>query len=236
MNERPRTGHGHEQFADDLAAYALDALAEPDATRLERHLEDCAACQAELRWLRGAVDVLPESVEQLEPPSRLRRRILKEVRSDGQEPAAPRATAQREPSWRGLIRRPATALAAVLLVLAGIVAGYLVRGGGEPQSTIALRPTAAAPGAQATLERVDESASIDVRRMPALPRGKVYEVWVQHGTQLKPSSIFVLRRDGSGEAAIAESLNDADHVLVTREPHGGSRQPTSPVLLRARLD
>ena len=64
-------------------------------------------------------------------------------------------------------------------------------------------------------------------RLPALPRDDVYEVWVERDGALEPSSLFVPRRDGSAEAAVPGSLDGADAVLVTREPRGGSREPTS---------
>jgi anti-sigma-K factor RskA len=72
--------------------------------------------------------------------------------------------------------------------------------------------------------------------LPALPADDVYEVWVERDGAFQPSSLFVPRRDRTAEAAVPEELDDADAVLVTREPRGGSRQPTSPPLLRADLD
>ena len=72
-------------------------------------------------------------------------------------------------------------------------------------------------------------------RLPATSGDDVYEVWVQRDGAMEPSSLFVPRRDGTAEAAVPESLDNADAVLVTREPRGGSRAPTSPPLLRADL-
>ena len=43
----------HEQFADDLALYALDELTGLDREELEDHLQACAACRRELHALRG---------------------------------------------------------------------------------------------------------------------------------------------------------------------------------------
>ena len=58
---------------------------------------------------------------------------------------------------------------------------------------------------------------------------------MKHDRTLEPSSLFVSRRDGTAEAAVPGPLDDADAVLVTREPRGGSRHPTSPPLLSADL-
>jgi hypothetical protein len=132
--------------------------------------------------------------------------------------------------------RPATAVAAVALLLLGAAAGYLLNEPGDSSSVIAARPTSAAPSSlSGTLERGDGSAILTMSRLPALPRDDVYEVWVERDGTLEPSSLFVPRRDGSAEAAVPASLDDADAVLVTREPRGGSQAPTSRPLLRADL-
>ena len=53
----------HERWSDDVAAYLLGALEPGEAAELERHLAGCERCRAELRWLRPAVELLPETVE-----------------------------------------------------------------------------------------------------------------------------------------------------------------------------
>ena len=58
---------------------------------------------------------------------------------------------------------------------------------------------------------------------------------MQRDGTLQPSSLFVPRRDRTADAAVPGPLDDADAVLVTREPRGGSRQPTSAPLLQADL-
>jgi hypothetical protein len=60
-------------------------------------------------------------------------------------------------------------------------------------------------------------------------------VWVQRGGTMEPSSLFSVRRNHSGEAAVPGPLDGADAVLVTKEPHGGSTQPTSRPLLSVSL-
>lgn len=231
---------GHERYRDDLAVYALGALPEDEAADLERHLEGCEACRRRLLWLRPAVDLLPRSVQQLEPPPRLRKRLLATVRAEARH--AQQAEAEgTEPSrwrdWGALLSRPATAVAAGAVLVAGIAGGYLLHQPGDSSSLVAARPTSAAPrGSAGTLEREDGSAILRVARLPALPKDEVYETWVQRDGKMQPSSLFVLRRDRTADAAVPGPLDDADAVLVTREPRGGSRRPTSPPLLRAPLD
>jgi hypothetical protein len=61
-------------------------------------------------------------------------------------------------------------------------------------------------------------------------------VWVERDGKPQPSSLFVPRRDHSADAAVPGQLNGADAVLVTKEPRGGSKHPTSAPLLSVKLD
>ena len=66
-----QTDHGRcSERHDDLAAYALGALTDREAVEIENHLAGCEACSERLRWLQPAVDLVPASVHQLEPPPR----------------------------------------------------------------------------------------------------------------------------------------------------------------------
>ncbi len=49
------TESDHERWSEDVAAYMLGALEPAEAAGLERHLEGCERCQAEIRWLTPAV-------------------------------------------------------------------------------------------------------------------------------------------------------------------------------------
>jgi anti-sigma-K factor RskA len=225
----------HERYRDDLAAYALGALSESEAEELSRHLEACGECRRQLRWLQAAVDVLPRSVPQLRPPRRLRRRLMKTVRAESR--AARRGGAEdRRRDWPGLLRRPATAAAAAAILLAaGVGAGYLLHQPGAESSVIAAKATPGAPAASGDLERSDGSGILRVQGMPELARNQVYEVWVRRDGSVQPSSLFSVRGNRSGEAAVPGPLENADAVLVTKEPQGGSMQPTSPPLLTVSL-
>ena len=239
MSHDPGRPEGHEAYREDLAAYALGALDDREAAELEAHLAECEACRIELRWLEPAVDLLPRSVEQLEPPADLRKRLMATVRAEARDasPTGTEAGVRRRRAWGTMIWRPATAVAATGLLVAGGVAGNLVHHPSDSSSVVAARGVSSAPGSPAgTLERSDGSAILTMSNLPALPADDVYEVWVERDGALEPSSLFVPRRDRTAEAAVPDGLDNADAVLVTREPRGGSRQPTSPPLLRADLD
>jgi len=66
--------------------------------------------------------------------------------------------------------------------------------------------------------------------MPAPPRGKVYELWLQDPDQgMLPAGLMP---DGATQVLLAGDATDAVGAGITVEPPGGSRVPTSdPVLL-----
>jgi len=72
----------HEQFADDLALYALGSLPPAEATALERHLESCAACRRGLEELRGDASLLALSAAGPAPPARSRERLLAAIKKE----------------------------------------------------------------------------------------------------------------------------------------------------------
>jgi hypothetical protein len=71
--------------------------------------------------------------------------------------------------------------------------------------------------------------------LPELAVGEVYQAWVGTGEAVEPSTVFVLDRAGEATVAIPGGLNDADEVIVTQEPAGGSLAPSGAELLRAAL-
>ena len=231
-----------EARRDDLAAYALGALAGDELTHLEAHLDGCEHCRARLRWLIPAVDVLPATVEQRSPPPRLRENLMATVRAEAASAEAPqRAERPRESWWsglRGFMLRPATGMAALILLVAGVGAGWALRGSDtvEPSTTVVeAEPLTDSAPVSATLERTGDSATLHVHELPPIADDEVYEVWVERDGMMEPSSTFVPSSDGTAVAAVAGPLEGADAVLVTREPRGGSPQPTTDPLLSAPL-
>ena len=76
--------------------------------------------------------------------------------------------------------------------------------------------------------------------VPTCNEARNVEVLLPAIAAIRPavSEIIVADRgsvDGTAEAAVPGPLDDADAVLVTREPRGGSQHPTSLPLLRADL-
>lgn len=230
----------HAAYRDELAAYALGALEPAEMDAVREHLGECEACRDYLFWLHPATDLLPASVHQHGPKRRLKRSLMGAVREDIR--AAKRAERERERAGRGLwgsIWRPVTAAAACLVLVAGAVGGYALRGDEEPVETVQIEAQPVEPGVgarmAATLERHGDRATLHIETLPALPNNRNYQAWIQRDGALEPSTTFVVNRDGSGEVAIDGSLEGAEGVYITREPNGGSDNPTSPVILKAPL-
>jgi hypothetical protein len=221
VSERP-----HREWEEDLAAHMLGALGDEESERFELHLATCERCRTDLRWLQPALDTIPASVEQVQPPRRLRRRLLD---------AARREHDGRRGALAGL--RPAFALGACAVAITAGVAGYALNGsGGSESTTIAAETTPGARAASAVVVRDGDSATLVASNLRTLRDGRVYEMWLQRGGRIVPAGVFVPDRHGNGAAAIPHGVDGAAQLMVTIEAAGGTASPTSPAILSASLD
>ena len=132
-------------------------------------------------------------------------------------------------------------LAAFLLLAAGVL-GYALRDGTDsgPQVYAAVGQGQGSL-AKGTLRRRRRLG--DARRSAACreaERDEVYQAWVEErpeaGGEVHPSSVFVVSDEGVGDVAIPSGLEDAQRVLVTREPRGGSETPHESSLITAEIE
>jgi anti-sigma-K factor RskA len=223
----------HRRWRADLAAYALGALEPDEDAAMARHLEECERCRDELRWLQPALDLIGETVPQMEPPPGVKARLMADVRSDAAEAEVPEAETRPAASrkrgragLRGFLWRPAAALGAMALV-AALIAGYAIRGGGAESATTTMQTVAQGGAIHATLERSGDSGTLQLTGLRQARKGHVYQAWVERGNRFLPSSLFEAGADGRASTAIPHQLHGARGVLITVEPRGGSRQPTS---------
>ncbi|HEV7178245.1 MAG TPA: zf-HC2 domain-containing protein, partial [Candidatus Baltobacteraceae bacterium] len=87
----------HEAMLDDVAVYALGALPLGDAARVREHLASCESCAQEYHALTPAVAAVAATAEACPDAKHgdvfasplLKARIMREVRRDAHEPAAP---------------------------------------------------------------------------------------------------------------------------------------------------
>lgn len=76
----------HPELKAMAAGYTLGSLEADELEIFGRHLGQCAECEAEVRSLTAAVEVLARSVPQQAPPPDLRERILSSARAATAEP------------------------------------------------------------------------------------------------------------------------------------------------------
>lgn len=246
--------NAHEQFADDLALYALGTLSGAERTAVEKHLQECAECRHELERLRGDVALLAFSTSGPRPPARSRERLMSAI---AREPR--RVPARREKKsiwWSGL--EWAAAAAAVVVVL------LLVRQNGELQRRVAgLQANSAGQQEQLIQAKqlIETLTSPDAERyvlvaskappqpegraiyvasngtlvflashMPALSADKTYELWLIP-TSGNPIPAGLFRPNAQGSAAIVKpplpAGVQAKTFAITVEPQEGSAAPTT---------
>jgi anti-sigma-K factor RskA len=214
---------------DDLAAYALGALEPGEEAMVREHLADCERCRSELRWLQPAIDVLPASVPQVEPPPRLKRELMKTARAEAR--AERGGWWSRRAGWVSMRARPALAVGAVALLGAGI-AGYAVNEANEaaPADTVTFT------GADsAVLERDGGEATLRVAGMSPLDEGEVYQLWYGDGRGVEPAEAFTVSPDGAAETDLGEIPAGTEELMVTKESEPGLPMPKGEVLLSATL-
>jgi hypothetical protein len=127
--------------------------------------------------------------------------------------------------------RPALVGAMAAVVVAVGVGGFLIGNAGSGGGGHVVAAQVSFPAAQASVRTQGDDASLQLTNMPAPPRGRVYQVWLQSGHQMpRPTrALFVVR---SGTVSIPGGIRGADRVMVTAEPPGGSLQPTTqPVIV-----
>jgi anti-sigma-K factor RskA len=239
-----RHGPDHERWADASGAYVLGALEPAEAERYAEHLRDCPACEDEVRSLRSVAEALPASAPQVIPAPDLKARVMAEVEREAAVLAAASGAAADRPAparrswWR--LSPPRVAVAG--LALAAVIAVALVIGGrlASDQTrvvAVAVDPAQAA-GARGELRVRDDGATLVLTGMPRPQSGRVYQVWVKRpGRDPEPTdTLFEPRTDGSATAAVTGSVEDAEAVLVTSEPDGGSTAPSRPPAITAALN
>jgi anti-sigma factor RsiW len=239
------SGLEHRECTESLGAYALGALPEAESARVKQHLSSCRECRADLEWLRSAVDTLPASVPQVEPPARLKSRVMQIVEAEAELLRAAGEPADQPPPPRrpGRIRRwlwPAAGWARPGLAMAGLAALALalvvvLSGGGAGTQTIRaqLVGPARVAGAQASVQVRNGRAALVVHGLPLPAAGHVDELWVKRGkANPQPAGTFVVR---SGSVKLERPVGRGDLVLVTVEPGRGTKAPTTQPFLVARI-
>ncbi len=178
----------HEQFADDLALYALGALAGEDKVPLERHLQACASCRRDLEQLRGDAALLALSTSGPRPPARSKARLMDAI---GKEPHT--EPARFHLNWWAIL---GWATAAVMLV-------FVI---GVTRHNRRLSSTIAELSSMVEKERVSGDEARRIADVMHAPDAMPYEILpVSMKTKL-PAGKAIYSRDRSGLIFVASNL------------------------------
>jgi anti-sigma-K factor RskA len=237
---------------DDLAAYALHAVAADERRAVEEHLAACRECRDELAahervlsWMvedepppvtvwADIVDqtVGPASLVVLPPPSENGRRSTHQGERHEDR--------RREDRRRGERRRAARhrlvgvlAAAAALLVAVGIAPRVWtgLRGADDPGGEVAGTDRLAAVLTGADGEEVarvvtgDRGTFVVLDAVAPLPSGRTYQLW-----SLSPEVVSLGLLGDGGDAAVRVTLPEGTtRLAISDEPAGGSPTPTGPI-------
>jgi anti-sigma factor RsiW len=225
----------------DCAAYVLGALHEGEAHDHATHLGGCPLCRAEVLQLQPVADSLALGAPRATVPGGLRARIVGTAHAE----AELRSTAGRGAGGMAPARAPRPAirwgrlspgLVGALALGVGLAIGALAFNASASEKTEAIPALVSAPGYHATAElrKAGSHLELVVVGMPAPPPGRIYEVWLERGTEapLPTDVLFSVTRTGSGAVGVPGDLRGVSKVLVTDEPLGGSLKPTrTPVIV-----
>jgi anti-sigma-K factor RskA len=249
----------HEQYADDLALYALNALQAEDRARIDEHLSGCASCRQEVEQLRGDAALLALSAAGPRPPQRSRKRLLDAIALDSR--ASRPAETSRPRSWWGILGWAAAAAVLVLafsfwkenVVLKQALASARSQAAENAREAAELRKIAAPilepeaqrvtlvaaktppqPQGKAFYLRNRSSLVFLANNLRPLPPQKAYELWLipTSGTPI-PAGLF--KPDAHGSASVVNpplpAGAEAKAFAITVEDEAGASTPTMPIVM-----
>jgi anti-sigma-K factor RskA len=241
----------------NAAPYVLGALTDDENDAFRRHVDSCAICREEVAALQVVVAALPAAAPQLSAPSSLKERVMAAVHEDAREREAHeeiqdphRQSSRTEPPLAGSGRarrawRPAfTGLAAgavvVVLAIAAVLAftaGSGTTAGPRVIHAEVLAPRSPGrPPASALLLLGAGHARLTIANLPPSAPGRVYQVWLKGSGAPQPTdALFTVASNGDATVAVPGIAHAIKEVMVTSEPIGGSRLPTRPPVIIARL-
>ncbi|MDQ6712788.1 MAG: anti-sigma factor [Candidatus Dormibacteraeota bacterium] len=234
----------HDEIDELLGAYALEAIPPEEIRQVDAHLRTCAAHREQAARLGETVAGLASSVPERQPSAQLRDRILAAIRSEAASgvigepgrPAPPLVVPVKPvPRVPRLAWSPAmAALAAAILLafLGGIGIDRLLTKPAQPaQIAWVFAGNAQAPGAVASLTyfRDRKQAVLATTGLPALPEGKLYEIWLfKNGTPVDAGTSGVA--GGKLVLTITRDLTQYQQLAITAEPGEQSRPTATPIL------
>jgi anti-sigma-K factor RskA len=235
-------------------AYALDAIESgSELDRFARHMSRCASCASEVRGFREVATALAFAAT-AEPPPELRDRVLAAAARTRQLPpevrthVRPRRTRAWMP-WVPWISGVVATASIVVAVLFGLAQAHTqqqlnqIQAENEaislllssPQATLLSRSTTKGGVATVVLVADRHELAVITNGLPALPAGKVYQLWLIGKTKIVSAGLLPPATAGRTPAVLASGVVKGDTLGLTVEPAPGSVQPTTKPILALPL-
>jgi anti-sigma-K factor RskA len=219
----------HEQFAEDLALYALGSLEGDERIKVEKHLEECGSCSRELELLRGDLGLLALTASGPKPPARSRQRLMSAIAREPRLPVAVASPARLRRSWSGSLGWIAAAALVLLSIgllrqnsslqrdLASLKAQFGEEGAKLQQANeivaTLVDPEAKKveliaagnkpqPRGKAIYQRHNRSLIFFASNLPPLPAEKIYELWLFPANGGAPIAAGLFKPDAHGSATV----------------------------------
>jgi len=234
--------------------YALDALDdESESERFARHLNRCPSCASEVRGFREVATAMAFAAA-TEPPPGLRDRVLavaartRQLPPEVSQETRPRRTRSRIP-WVPWLSGVVAVASIAVAVFFGLAQAHTqqeldqARAQNQAISTLLSSPQvrvvsqATTKGGVATvvLAAARHQLVVFTNGLPALPSGKVYQLWLIGKTKTVSAGLLPPAQSGRTPAVLASGVVKGDVLGLTVEPSPGSVQPTTKPILAVPL-
>jgi anti-sigma-K factor RskA len=248
-------GISRDDMLELVALYALGVLPREEAALVAAFLANDDAARVEYTELRASADALAYSAE--EPvdsarSARMKERLLARVRNEPSNGTLARRRIGPNAGW--LWAASLATAASFLLAIISTVQVFSLQGqltqAARRSSVLSTQVAQAQRDGQRDRQMLTDLVSRDARRyevaqgvvvvrgdriyltlskLPALPKGKVYEAWTlpKGAKVVQPSLTFSPNADGVAVVALPVDASKVGAVAVSVEPEGGSKTPTT---------
>jgi anti-sigma-K factor RskA len=231
----------NDNLREDAAVFVLGAMSELEREAFRVKMMRNCELGRYVESLERVGDALLASSPPLTVPDSIGASILAEAQRDldaREILESPRgAPAKKRGGFGSRAFRP---LALALSVLVVGLGAFAIGGGFDStqpssESLNASFNAPTVPSMNGEVKAVDGGAAVSVSGMESDLSGDVYQLWVQHDKTIYAAPVFAVSSDGSGHAYINRELEPGDTVMITREPAGGSKAPTSKPIAAAQV-
>jgi len=225
-----------EELQPDYTSYALGIADEPELSEIAEHLaRRCPNCVPGIASAMATVAAMSGAVNAVEPPRRLRRRILTSI--------------QREPSRGKLsifIPWAITAMLSIALLTIGLTGRRQTGDTSRLQQALSIlndpstRDVTFGEAEKPSKGRIFVSAGKGVvfigASLPSIGPDKTFQLWLIPGKGNPiPAGLFQSQPDATAVYVRPGPVDNATAIAVTVEPAGGSAQPTTTPFIVTKL-